>query len=53
MQIIEIEDEEVNKFIFGEAQKIKVKRKGLIDEDEELEILGKQFEPDDIFIGYV
>jgi hypothetical protein len=53
LDIIEIEDDVGNKTIFGENQKIKVKRKGLLDEPEEIEILGKDFERDDEFIGYI
>jgi hypothetical protein len=52
LQVIEIEDENGKKFVFGENQKIKIRRKGLIDAPEEIEILGKEFERDDEFIGY-
>jgi hypothetical protein len=53
LQVIEIEDEKGNKHVFGEEQKIKIRRKGLLDEPEEIEIFGKKFEPDDEFIDYV
>jgi len=52
-QIIEIEDEEGNKIIFGEEQKIKIKRLGLIDDNEEIIIKGKEFQADDIFLEHV
>jgi hypothetical protein len=53
LQIIEIEDEKGNKIVFGEDQKIKIKRLDLLDTPEEIIILGKQFQPDDEFIDYV
>jgi len=52
-EIIEIEDEKGNKIVFGEEQKIKIKRIGLIDENEEIIIKGSEFHPDDEFIAYV
>lgn len=52
-QIIEIEDENGKKFIFGEEQKIKVIKGDYIDDDKEQEILGKEFKEHYQFIGYV
>jgi hypothetical protein len=54
LNIIEIEDEEGHQYHFGEEQKIKIKRRGIIPEDDEvLEIEGKDFTFDDIFLDYV
>ena len=52
LPIIEIEDENGKKIFFGEDQKIKIKRLGLIDDDEEKVIKGKEFQCDDIFLEY-
>lgn len=51
-QIIEIEDENGKKIIFGENQKIKIKRKNKNNDFEDIEILGKEFKADDIFVSY-
>jgi len=53
LEIIEIEDDDGNKIIFGEEQKIKILRKGLIDDNEELVIKGAEFQADDVFVEYV
>jgi hypothetical protein len=53
LQVIEIEDENGKKIVFGENQKIKIKRRALLDAPEEIEILGRDFERDDEFIAYV
>jgi DNA polymerase I-like protein with 3'-5' exonuclease and polymerase domains len=52
-QIIEIEDENGKIIKFLPEQKIKVKRRGLVDENEELTIKGEQFLETDEFVGYV
>jgi len=53
MQVIEIEDDNGKKIIFGEEQKIKIKRLGLVDDEKELVIKGKEFTEEDIFLDYV
>jgi hypothetical protein len=52
MQVIEIEDEKGNKHVFGEEQKIKIRRANALIDDEEQTILGKDFKEDDQFVGY-
>ena len=52
-QIIEIENNVTGeKHIFGEEQKIRVKRKGLIGSPDETVIKGKEFLPTDDFVAY-
>jgi len=54
LEIIEIEDEDGNKIVFGEEQQIKIKRPGCIDEeDKEMIIKGNDFLPSDIFVSYI
>jgi hypothetical protein len=50
--IIEIEDENGKKFVFLPEQSIKIKRKNLSGELENLVIKGNQFIESDIFEGY-
>lgn len=53
-KIIEIEDEETGKkTIFGHKQKIKIKRKNFTGDFDEIEILGEEFRPNDVFVSYV
>jgi len=52
-KVIEIECEETGKkIIFGETQKIKVKRYGMIDEEDEIIIKGAEFQQTDEWIDY-
>ena len=52
LDIIEIEDEAGNTYIFGEDQQIKIRRP-LITDSEELIIFGRDFQNTDEFLGYV
>ena len=52
LEIIEIEDKNGKKIIFGEEQKIKIKRKGLIGDKEDIIIKGSEFMADDLFLEY-
>lgn len=51
-QVIEIEDESGKKTVFGEEQKIKIQRKDLTGKLNDMEIFGKDFKEDDVFISY-
>ena len=52
-KVIEITDTETGeKHIFGRTQKIAIRRKNLVGEDEEMNILGSEFREDDVFVGY-
>lgn len=52
-KIIEITNEDTGeKTIFGHEQKINIKRKDLTGNYSEIQILGKDFRPDDIFVSY-
>ena len=52
-KILEIEDPETGeKHIFGHEQKIKIKRKSFTGELTDMEVLGKDFRPDDVFVSY-
>ena len=53
-KIIEIEDVDTGKkTVFGHEQKIKIKRKDFTGNLNEIEVLGKDFREDDVFISYV
>lgn len=51
-QIIEIEDENGKKTVFGEEQSIKIKRKNFVGDLEDMTIKGKEFQSTDIFVSY-
>jgi hypothetical protein len=51
--VIEIEDENGKKIIFVPEQQIKIRRKGLIGDMEEMIIKGEQFLETDEFLGYI
>ncbi len=52
-KILEITDKDGKKIIFGHEQKIRIKRKNLVGNEDVIDILGKEFKPDDEFVSYI